>query len=364
MRWILAVPFLVLALGNLTRAEPADHPDKRVTHYFDLASYGESDAYLTLSLPEKVWQHGDHPPGWAPGTAVRKGWGAAWWYVDDPSKPGTAAHAYLEIEPLEGGTLRIAAANALKNLGAVCEASKFTLLDAPGAPELYETLTLGGEKVGAYTASYSVSHKQTRYKSRALFFAVRDHLVTLTVDSRGETDHFETFVKGLGRAKARSAGPWYFKLFFADAGVSRFLALSVPHGLTRNYKFVEGNPSATWERRDKDGRVVSRFTVTETWSHRQSLEVYLTRRMESYRALYKDLSGPTEVELRNRSAWEIGFSEPKRRGTRHVRLVFVRLENQDYTLMWETIGDDGTRVDADRKMFDRILAGTRIWKSN
>ena len=148
---------VVLALGSRSTAAPR-YPDEAVTYYFDLSREGESKpTILRLRLPQKVWQHGDHPPSWAPGTAVRKGWGSAWWYIDDHQAAGTAAHAYLEIEPLNGRKLKDAVAEAIKDLAGVCAAAKHRLRSPPAKPTRYKKLKLGRKRVKAYAIAYTIS---------------------------------------------------------------------------------------------------------------------------------------------------------------------------------------------------------------
>jgi len=358
---------VVLVLGGVAHADPK-HPDVAVTYLLDLTRDGDKKAtILALKLPPMVWQHGDHPPGWAPGTAVRKGWGTAFWYIDDPLAPGTAAHAYLEIEPLGKRKLKVAVAESLDQLGKVCGNAKNTLRNRPSKPKPYKKLKLGRKKVTAYHAEYSVSppavHGAAEFRSHVLFFAINGQLVTLAVDNMGGNDFFGVFVKALGLAKTiDTKKDRSFKLFFMEAGVSRFLTFPVPAGLRRNYRYVEGEHAAVWEERDDKGQLLARLTVSESWAHKIPLGEVVARRAKSTRAQYESFTGPEKISVSDREAWQVTYRDTDD-GVRDVRKVYIRQQNQDYTLCWETPGGDEARVAADRKRFEKLLARARVWRS-
>ena len=363
--------FLVLAILALGTGSAAGsrYPDEPVAYYFDLTGEGEpKPTILRLKLPPKVWQHGDHPPSWAPGTSVRKGWGSAWWYIDDHRAAGTAAHAYLEIEPLNGRKLKDAVEEAIKDLADVYAAAKHRLRSPPAKPTRYKKLKLGGKRVKAYTITYTVSppaiHSPAGFRSEALFFALRGHFVTLAVDNMGGNDFFALFVKGLGLAKTREGAKDYpFKLFFVEAGVSRFLTLHVPAGFLRRYRAEEGDHAALWERRGPDGNLRARLAVTESWAHRMPLAEVMRRREPALRSRYESLEGPTAISVSDRPAWQVAYRDLGDGTPRSVRKVYIRLRNQDYALCWETLGDDPKQIDEDAKLFAKVLGGVRVWRS-
>jgi hypothetical protein len=365
--WIGSWLVVALSLGGVSQAGPA-HPDDAVTYLFDLTRAGDKKpTILALKLPSKVWQHGDHPLGWAPGTAVRKAWGAAFWYIDEPLEPGTAAHAYLEIEPLGDRKLKAAVAESLDQLGKVCANAKNTLRKPPSKPKRYKKLKLGRKKVTAYHTEYSVSppamHGAGEFRSEALFFALNDHLVTLSVDNMGANEFFDVFVKALALAKTldtKKDQP--FKLFFMEAGESRFLTFRLPPGFRRDYRYSEGKHAAVWEEHDDKGQILTRLTVSESWAHKIPLKDVMDKRAKSERSKHESFAGPEKISVSDREAWQVTFRDTND-GVRDVRKVYIRFQNQDYTLCWETRGGDKERVAADRKRFDELLARARVWRS-
>lgn len=358
---------MVLLLAALCRA--GDVPDEAVTYHFDLTREGDkAPTLLELRLPARIWQHGDHPPGWAPGSAVRKGWGSAFWHVPDPRMPGTAAHAYLEIEPLGGKSLRDAVADSLGNLSQTCEAAQHTLGRAPEKPKPYTKLKLGGKTVPAYLASYTVRppahHGPGEFRSEALYFELNGSLVTLAVDNTGSNEFFDLFAKGLGLAKGVPPdAETTFKLFHVDGGVSRFLSLRIPAGFRRMLRHDDGKLSALWERRDPTGTLTGRLSVAESWAHKQPLGEVMEKRAPAWRQEYEGFSGPVEVRVGDRAGFRIAFHDDGDAEARDVRAFHARLENQDYVITLETIGGDEKAVTADHGLFDRLLMGARIWRS-
>ncbi|MFI5401413.1 MAG: hypothetical protein ACHQ1G_00535 [Planctomycetota bacterium] len=361
--WFLAALLLDAAAGE-------DAPDAPFVCHFDLTKEGDkSPTVLALKLPARVWQHGDHPPGWAPGSSVRKGWGSAFFYVDDPSAPGTAAHGYLEIEPLGDRSLEAAVAASLGELGATCERAGHTLRTPPGKPKRYEKLKLGGKKVAAFRAAYTVSpparYGDAVFRSEALFFALNGHLVTLAVDNAGANDFFGVFAGALALAAPADAGQQaLFKLYFADGGVSRFLVLTVPAGFRRDYRSEEGaQHAASWERRDAEGAVQARFTVSESWAHKLPLAEVMEKQAEALRPRYEGFAGPEKTAVSKLDGYRIAYRVTDGDVVEDVCEVRARLQNQDYVLRWETVGGDAERAAADAREFDQIVKAAKVWRS-
>ena len=292
------VGIVVLLLAGGAGADPK-YPDKPVKYHFDLTRDGDKKpTVLAITMPTKVWQHGDHPPGWAPGTAVRKGWGTAWWYIDDHQQPGAGANAYLEIEEL-------------------------------GKRKLKEAV-------------------QQAIAAKSRLFVVNKYLVTLTVHNAGRNNLFDAFMSKIAFAKKRARErPVPFKLFFVERGISRFLTLEVPSGFLRTYGSLEDQKMAAVFDNAK-----ARLMIRETWAHKQPLRDIMEQRVAKLRTQYEEVKGPKELKISGRPAFEVSFVHEKKR----VRMVYARLVNQDYTLVWETELDQSLA-------FDRVVASARIWRS-
>lgn len=148
-----------------------------------------------------------------------------------------------------------------------------------------------------------------------------------------------------------------------DAGVSRFLVLPVPAGLRRDYRAAEGAAAASWERRDAEGGVEARFTVTESWAHKLPLAEVMEKQAAALRARHEGFAGPEKTAVSGLEGYRIAYRDAGGDVVQDVREVRIRLQNQDYVLRWATVGGDAERAAADAREFDRIVAAAKVWRS-
>ena len=363
---------LVAVLGSGVHAAPRERPDKAVTYYFDLTREGDAKpTVLALKLPEKFWQHSDHPPMWAPGSAVRTGWGAAWFHIDDYYDSTFQAHVMLEIEDLKKRKLKKAAADHNATLEEVCSNAQIGLRSRPRPAKPYKKFRLGRKKTAAYTTRYSVKPQGVQEnvvdQTRVLLFAVNRYLVTLTSERAGRQDYFDDIVKGFSLAKsAVPAEDQPFKLVDLTDGVCKFITLDWPAGFKRVYRYAHRRPDAVWERRDKQGELLARVTLSNRVLQGVPLDSFVKKCRARYRDHYDDVSDPVGRRVGSRPGLQITYRDASRDeepDVRNVSTVFAKIHREAWQWTWETMGDDDARVEADAKVFSRLLASVEAWRS-
>jgi len=360
-----------VAIASGVHAAPRKRPDKAATYRFDLTREGDKKpSVLSLKLPEKFWQHSDHPPMYAPGTAVRKGWGAGWFVAVDYYDSGCQYHLFLEIEELGKRKLKKAAEDHNATLEEVCRKAQITLKSKPSKVKRYRKFKLRKKNAPAYTVRYNVTPQAVSGAvdpATALLFEVNGYLVTLTGVRWGTKDYFKDIVAGLAITDTpvpAQAGP--FKLLDLTDGVSKFITLDYPGEFKRIYRYGHGRADAVWERHDKSGTLLARLTLSNHVLDGRTPEAWLKDRVRSYKDHYDAVSDPKTVKVGERSGQLLTFvdnSKEQEPAVRHVRKVFVKLHRELWDLTMETIGEDQARVAADAKLLATLLASVEMWRS-
>ncbi|MFI5402861.1 MAG: hypothetical protein ACHQ1G_07995 [Planctomycetota bacterium] len=359
----------VLATG--AAAAPRARPDKTVTYAFDLTRQGDKKpTVLTLKLPEKYWQHSDHPPLFAPGTAVRKGWGAAWFVCEDYYAAICQYHVLLEIEDLGKRKLKDAAEEHNKNLEELLRSTQAELKNDPSTPKKLPKFKLGKKAADAYTVRYNLRPQAVPGnvvdQANAVLFEINGHLVTLTCEKWGIKDRFDEVVLGLGIVETAFPAPTTpFKLLDMTDGVSKFITFDSPAGFERIYRYEHGKPDAIWEQRG-GGKALARLTLANAVLDGKEPEVIVKERVGNYKDHYEAVSDPREVKVGERSGLRVDYKDPSKEEepeVRTVRKVFVKLHREVWELTFETFGEDAARVAADDKTFDKFLASVEMWRS-
>ena len=360
---------VVIASG--VHAAPRKRPDKAVTYRFDLTREGDKKpTILTLKLPEKFWQHSDHPPAYAPGTAVRKGWGAGWFAAVDYYDSGCQYHLLLEIEELGNRKLKKAADDHNATLEEVCKKAQVTLKSKPSKVKRYKKFKLGKKKQAAYTVRYNMTPQGVKGAvdpATVLIFDVNGFLVTLTGGRWGPKDYFKDIVAGLAITDTPApakASP--FKLLDLTDGVSKYITLDYPGGFKRIYRYEHGRADAVWERHDKSGTLLDRLTLSNRVLEGKTPEAWVNERAKRYKDHYDAVSEPKTVKVGERSGQLLTFvdsSKEQEPAVRHVRKVFVKLHRELWDLSLETIGEDEKRVAANEKLLGKLLASVEMWRS-
>jgi len=366
------VVFTLLMLGGGLAAAPKARPDKPVTYCFDLTREGDAKpTILTVKLPQGFWQHSDHPPAWAPGTAVRKGWGAAWWSVADYYSNLCQEHVFLEIEEMGKRKLKEAADDHNKTLEEVCTKALIALRNDPSRPKKEGKFKLGKKGAEAYSLRYNQRPQGVPETvvdpARVLLFEVNGWLVTLTSVRGGTRDFHDDVVKGLGLADTalvEAGGP--FKLLDLTEGVSKYVTFDVPPGFRRVYRYERSVGDALWEQRGKDGKVVSRLALSNYATEGKAAADSVAERTQRYKDHYENVVGPEEFAVGERKGLRVAFTDASKEEeteVRSVRKVFIELHREVWELTIETLGGDESMIEADRKSLDLLLASVEMWRS-
>jgi hypothetical protein len=363
---------LAVVLGSDVHATPRERPDKEVTYFFDLTREGDAKpTVLAVTLPPKYWQHSDHPPLWAPGTAVRKGWGAAWFYFEDYYNGLTQAHVMLEIEDLGKRTLAKAAKDHNAKLDEICTKASSKLKSKPRPPKRFKKFKLGRKKTTAYHTRYTVRPQGATESAvdptRVLFFAVNRHLVILTAEKAGAHEPFDAIVKGFRLVKTAAPKKEHpFKLVDLTDGVCKFITFDWPAGFKRVYRYEHGKPDAVWERRAKEGKLLARLTLSNHRLKGAPLDSFVEKRTAAYEDHYEDVTKPVSQRVGDRPGLAVTYRDASRDeepDVRNVSAVFFKVHREAWQCTWETMGEDDALVEKDRKVFRKLLSSVEAWRS-
>ena len=361
--WVL----LVLASAQ---AQSSKKPDKPVTYTIDLTRPGEKrPTILTVKLPARFWQHSDHPPAWAPGTAVRRGWGTAWIVQKDYFSTYSQGHVFLEIEEMGKRKLKAAADSYRKAIPEICKKGQQTLRGKVGRLKRAKKFRLGRKKTAGYTISYKVTPQgvggNVSDVTTALLFEVNGHLVVVTVIKFGATDYYPVVSQALSVANKWPTTPTPFKLIDLTGGVIKFLTYDIPGELRRVYRHEHGRPDAKWEQH-KNGQRLARLTLAVATLDGKSLEDYVKERISRYKDHYDQVSKAKEVSVGGRKGLWLTFvddSKEEEPAVRNVHKAFFKLHRDVWTWTYEVFGEDAKRIAAAPKQLEALLAKAVMWRS-
>ncbi len=363
MSWV-RTGFAILVLVGLAEAKPKGKP---TTFLLDISKTVGTPAALQYKTKGQIWQ--------LPVRRLRKGYGMAFYSVQDDNENATFARIYIEVEPLEK-PLKEAALQMFVDL-------KDTL--APANTELVGTgevmppdeIDFDRMKRDGCQFSYTVRVLDALpvqdAQSRAVAFDVGKAFISVTIEcfSADQADAFYAkTLKSLRLVpppKKPVATP--IKLVDATRRVYRYTRGTLPAGFLPDAYECPKSLTARYTRRDrKTGNMLAQIEIYASDFRRRvkTLTDEVDWRLSDIQDGYDKVSPKEPVRVGGLDGFQFSYrdsgEEEEETDPTDVRRIFLQVHDHVWGLTYRTPATDDPKLKkAHEREFQKILKSLKLW---
>lgn len=365
MHWIRTVCASLAIAISLSTPSLAGPVDKSTDFVIDISSVCNEPVGLRLRTKKNWWQ--------LPPARVRKGFGLAFFVVDDVTTNNSMARVYIEVEPLDDRTLDEAFKEAAEGLADTMAPFDTELLGGITRADPRK-IKVGKDTIMArklhYTVDITSAEPRSKSATTAVLFAHKKALVTVTVESFKEADRPVTAHAVLSAlsivALPLKEKPIRVKLLDAEGHIHRYVTMELPKGFVAQHADCAHDVTATFVHRSAKptaGRPAITIRRIEPPQKRGMNEFknVVQWRMSDFEDMYHQIAPPTRTRVSGQPAYQTHYLDKSEEGNWEVYDVIFQLRDQIWVITMDIDSNDLTASKDGPKQFGKLLKSVAAW---